>query len=199
MTFVKVDCAQCKAPFEKLINQVRQTEARNGRHFCTQTCFGKFNQKRVELPCSFCGVVIVRRTKDVGRSKSGRVFCNQACSAAFNNKMFRSGMNNPNVRDTSYKVICFAYHEKKCVICSEDKVVAVHHHDGNHDNNDPMNLVPLCPTHHVYWHSKWRYLIEDRVKEYREQLYERLPLLEADNEDYDLCEEELLDVAEEHV
>ena len=116
--------------------------------------------------------------------------------------MFRSGLNNPNTKDTSYRVICFTYHEKKCVVCGEDKIVAVHHFDENHENNDPMNLIPLCPTHHGYWHSKWRHLIESAVNEYREQLYERLPLLEhseADEyDDTDVCEEELWEVAEEH-
>ncbi len=35
--------------------------------------------------------------------------------------------------------------------------------DENHENNDPQNLVPLCPTHHAYWHSRYRFLIENQV------------------------------------
>ena len=26
----------------------------------------------------------------------------------------------------------------------------------------------MCPTHHRYWHSNYRYLIEDKVKEFIE-------------------------------
>ena len=54
------------------------------------------------------------------------------------------------------------------MVCGEKNVVAVHHVNENHDDNDPKNLVPLCPTHHIYMHSKHKYLIEDKVKNYIE-------------------------------
>ena len=52
------------------------------------------------------------------------------------------------------------------MVCGEDKIVTVHHMDGNHQNNDITNLVPLCPTHHQYWHSKYRNLIREKVELY---------------------------------
>jgi hypothetical protein len=67
---------------------------------------------------------------------------------------------------TRYTTICFAHHEKKCVVCGENKIVAVHHLDENHKNNDPSNLVPMCPTHHQYWHSPHRADVEQSVQEY---------------------------------
>lgn len=45
-------------------------------------------------------------------------------------------------------------------------IVAVHHYDENHSNNDPKNLVPLCPTHHQYLHSRYAGLIKDKVNDY---------------------------------
>lgn len=117
-------------------------------------------------------------------------------------------------------VTCSKHHSKECVVCGEDKIVACHHMNGDHYDNRPYacsntffrrgpraeaknnyrsitfeNLVPLCPTHHGYWHSKWRYLIEDKVRAYQEQFFERM-ILEADNENYDLHSEELGEVAE---
>ena len=65
-----------------------------------------------------------------------------------------------------HQQLCFKHHPHKCCVCGEEKIVAVHHYDGNHYNNDPVNLVPLCPTHHSYWHSKFRNLIQDKVDEY---------------------------------
>ena len=50
--------------------------------------------------------------------------------------------------------------------CGEDKIVEVHHYDGNRSNNKPINLVPLCPTHHRYWHSKYKYIVKDVVDIY---------------------------------
>ena len=75
-------------------------------------------------------------------------------------------------------------------MCDEDKIVAVHHMNEDHSDNRPENLVPLCPTHHAYWHSKWRYLIEDKVRAYQEHFFERM-ILETDNENYELHQEAL--------
>lgn len=66
----------------------------------------------------------------------------------------------------NYRTICFRYHGKQCIICNESTVVAVHHVDGNSSNSDPENIVPLCPTHHQYMHSKHRHLIEKDINTY---------------------------------
>jgi len=36
----------------------------------------------------------------------------------------------------------------RCAVCGEDRP-QIHHIDENHDNNDPMNLIPLCPNNHL--------------------------------------------------
>lgn len=51
-------------------------------------------------------------------------------------------------------MINFTWHEY--AICGFDKIVAIHHIDENHDNDDPQNLIPLCPNHHEMVHSKWK-------------------------------------------
>ena len=48
----------------------------------------------------------------------------------------------------------------------ENNIVAVHHVNENHMDNRPENLVPLCPTHHQYMHSRHKVLIENVVEEY---------------------------------
>ena len=95
------------------------------------------------------------------------------CSHSCANTYYRSGKSNPNYRTddeltgvAKYIKICFRVHEKKCVCCEERNIVEVHHYDGNKENNDPENLVPLCPTHHRYWHSRFRHLIKAKVDEY---------------------------------
>lgn len=68
---------------------------------------------------------------------------------------------------TQYSTICFHHWDYKCIVCGFDKIVEVHHYDHNHDNNDPSNLVPLCPNHHQMMHSKWRSEVEpivDKIK-----------------------------------
>lgn len=90
----------------------------------------------------------------------------KCCGYACSNTYFRSGEQNGNWKQDSYRSTCFLYHDKECVICEENVIVEVHHLDGNHNNNDPSNLIPLCPTHHKYWHSGHKHLIESGVKEY---------------------------------
>jgi hypothetical protein len=99
------------------------------------------------------------------------------CSNSCANTYFRSGVNNPKhspYSKNSYVTICFSYHKKECIICGEDKIVAVHHYDENHSNNTPENLIPLCPTHHQYFHSKYRFIVEPKIIEYRESFLSRL-------------------------
>lgn len=55
---------------------------------------------------------------------------------------------------------------------------AVHHLDENKKNNNYKNLIPMCPTHHQYMHSRHKYLIEDEVNEYVMDLYKELGVVQ---------------------
>lgn len=94
--------------------------------------------------------------------KTSKGTCSRSCS----NKHFRSGKANGNWNDDRYTTTCFLYHKKECVVCGENKIVAVHHLDENRDNNNPSNLIPLCPTHHQYFHSRHRHEVEHIINQY---------------------------------
>lgn len=95
--------------------------------------------------------------------------CGYACA----NKHFRSGPSAGNWKDSSYRTTCFHYHDKICVICGESNIVTVHHLDEDRNNNSPDNLIPLCPTHHQYWHSRFRHLVESKVMSYLDEWRKR--------------------------
>lgn len=102
-------------------------------------------------------------------SKRDKTTCSHGCA----NTYFRSLENHPNWKglnakseDILYRRICFAHHKKECVVCGENKIVEVHHYDGDHGNNESKNLIPLCPTHHKYWHSKYRNLVKPVIDDY---------------------------------
>lgn len=122
-----------------------------------------FNNLNIEKTCPVCNsTFIVSRSVDLTKPKT-------TCSYSCSNTYFRTGTDHPNFDSDStyaYRFICFANHEKKCVVCDEQNIVAVHHYDENHSNNDPANLVPLCPTHHSYIHSNFKHLIEEQVHQY---------------------------------
>lgn len=100
------------------------------------------------------------------KTKSGGSAARVTCSYACSNSHFRSGEDHGNWNQDAYRTTCFHYHRKECVVCGEDKIVEVHHLDEDHKNNHKNNLIPLCPTHHRYWHSRYKYLVEDVVLDY---------------------------------
>ncbi len=91
---------------------------------------------------------------------------NTTCSRGCANTKFRSRENHPSWNGDSYRVICFQHHKSECVVCKEQLVVEVHHLDENHENNNPSNLIPLCPTHHRYIHSIHKHIVDAIVLEY---------------------------------
>ncbi len=146
---IKIPCKYCKKDIIK--GQITKHE-----YFCY------LNPKNIRL-CPICEVPI--------KDKKATT-CSQKCAQIYFKDMFNEVRRN---RDMSwsngplYTSICFKHHEKKCVICDEDIIVAVHHYDGDKKNNDPTNLTPLCPTHHMYMHSQHIYLIKECVDEYMEK------------------------------
>ena len=90
------------------------------------------------------------------------------CSHSCSNKLFRRLRNKPE-NYSRYTTICWKEHKKECVVCGENKVVAVHHMNEDHNDNRVENLVPLCPTHHIYMHSKYKEEILPKVEEYIRQ------------------------------
>ena len=39
-------------------------------------------------------------------------------------------------------------YDHRCAICGSHRP-QIHHIDEDHSNNDPLNLLPLCPNHHI--------------------------------------------------
>ena len=93
----------------------------------------------------------------------------KTCSRSCANTLFaKRGSDHPNWKESAYRTSCFAHHKKQCIICGEDKIVSVHHIDNNKSNNSPDNLVPLCPTHHQYVHSKYSEEVQPMIDRYLE-------------------------------
>lgn len=53
--------------------------------------------------------------------------------------------NRHNIRLSSHGLL-------RCLVCHERRRVHIHHIDGDKWNNDPINIAPLCPTHHDFAH-----------------------------------------------
>lgn len=57
---------------------------------------------------------------------------------------------------------------KKCKICSFNKIVDLHHIDGNKKNNKKSNLMGLCPNHHFLIHKKG-YTLKQLKEEFKNE------------------------------
>lgn len=139
-------------------------------HFDYKKHLATVNQKykRIKKVCPVC----TQTFEVLQNHPREKITCSYSCS----NTYFRSGKNNPNWKTpdsrsqtTKHRVVCFLHHEKKCAICGEEKIVAVHHYDKNNKNNAPENLIPLCPTHHQYVHSRYVGEVLPSIIEYREK------------------------------
>lgn len=117
------------------------------------------NPKNLRI-CEVCGKPI----KDYKHGKT----CSHICANKTFKQCGKDHWNYSGVTENHYRTICFKNHKHKCIICGENLMLDVHHYDEDHENNDPKNLVPLCPTHHRYMHTKNKYILKECVDEYVE-------------------------------
>jgi hypothetical protein len=121
-------------------------------------------KKEFTVKCKCCNKNFIVLEREKLFPKKEIYFCSRICANSVGGKAKAKKYHYDEV--ATYTTIAWRYHEKKCVACGEDKIVAVHHLNEIHSDNDPKNLIPLCPTHHQYVHSRYKYLVEDKINTY---------------------------------
>lgn len=133
----------------------------------------KFKYKKIIKNCPICNNEFETQVNHP-REK-------QTCSYSCSNTFFRSGINNGNhitnliiknpeyTSNQLYRSLGIYCHGKECIICKENRIIEIHHYDFNHNNNEPQNLIPLCPTHHQLCHSKYYNDIKEQIDNYVKQ------------------------------
>ena len=112
--------------------------------------------------CVACGSQFVYRGRLKTKLYEKAKYCSRSCA---NN---RQSWWDDNIRH--YRTIAFKSHNPKCAVCGFDKIVAIHHIDENRKNNNPSNLIPLCPNHHEMYHSKkWKHEVEPHIISYQKR------------------------------
>ncbi len=126
--------------------------------------FGRLENHRKMCERQGCGKRFIYEGRIFTKAFKRAIYCSRSCSNSIGGQA-KAAIYHPD-ETAKYTTVCFRHHPKECVVCEEQNIVAVHHYNENHDDNRPENLVPLCPTHHNYMHSRYKYLIEDQVAEY---------------------------------
>lgn len=126
--------------------------------FCSNECSSRSRRIRVEVQCDVCGKTFERTNKHLKNSKkTGFHFCSRKCKGIAQSFYGPEELSlvRPDHYDTgatSYRKRAFDSYGRKCIVCGYDeyeRVLDVHHIDGNRDNGDIHNLIVLCPIHHA--------------------------------------------------
>ena len=161
----------CKSnPDRQTVNIENARKKANEKHSCV-FCNIKVSLsslKKHENSCESNPKIIEERGKECPVCNKFFLSKSITCSYSCSNTYFREVRNKPK-NYINYRTICFKYHKKECVVCKENKILSVHHMNQNHNDNRPENLVPLCPTHHQYIHSRYKMEIFPEIEEYVKQ------------------------------
>jgi hypothetical protein len=124
--------------------------------------FGDY--KKFDVVCAACNTIFSVKEREELFPKKEKYYCTRICANSEGGKAKALKYHTDDM--ATYYTVAWRHHDRICLICGEDKIVAAHHVNENHNDNDPKNLVPLCPTHHQYMHSRHKILIEDKVNKY---------------------------------
>lgn len=116
------------------------------------TCYKKLHWSQKEGVCKRCGRMIKIHAKGLCPGCYNFIFHLDKAKAQNYRKKF--GLDYESYKNKT----------KQCVICGFDKIVELHHLDGNNQNNSSENLIGLCPNHHKMIH----------IFEYRKEIIEKL-------------------------
>ena len=150
-----VSCLICFKEFYAKPFFIKKGQAK----YCSLDCKHIASKTGKNVFCSSCGKDTYKTKKELRVSKSKKYFCSKSCQTKWRNSIF-IGPKHGNWKDGEYayrSVLNRNNIPKICRLCrGEDaRVLAIHHIDKNHKNNNIENLAWLCHNcHHLVHHDK---------------------------------------------
>ncbi len=146
----KVQCAHCGNDVWKKPSHLKRYKI----SFCDRKCrFDHERAKRPKVKCSACSKEIVLDGRRKRNSKTGMYFCDNKCKNPFIARYKRWSENPDQHRKRRPKVIKDADGKcQHCGYCDDERMLDVHHRNGNHKDNLWKNLICLCVWCHVGYH-----------------------------------------------
>lgn len=142
---IKTKCQSC--------DKIYYTRKHRPAKYCDRDC--QYSNDRVTLTCDYCEKEFTRTKSDLTNSKSGLYFCSRECKDLA--QRLENGLTE--IHPSHYGNGIHNYREKafkelpvKCNQCGYDemeKMLDVHHKDGNRQNNSLDNLEVLCVWCHA--------------------------------------------------
>ena len=149
-------CSNCKKKIYKRPDHLK----RYSKHFCDNLCHKKYQQKTKgtskTVKCSCCKKKLIRTNAQLRNSKTGLFYCDNACKNKHIAQLRWKDKDNVVCHKNSgraKKIIELS--NNACQNCGYDedkRMLDVHHHDGDHQNNAWGNLRCVCMWCHGLHH-----------------------------------------------
>lgn len=119
----------------KECDNCKQEKEHHAKGLC-YSCYKKLYFKPKILTCKRCKRKLPLHAKNL-------------CAGCYNS-VFHLDKNKAYQQRKRNKVDLITYQKvtQTCVVCGFEKIVDLHHIDGNKQNNSSENLIGLCPNHH---------------------------------------------------
>jgi hypothetical protein len=160
---VKTEIKQCMECNKLFFAPVSELKRGNGL-FCSLSCSTKFSAKcakamiKPNCICALCQKEFYKPQSKLAKSKSGLYFCcrehkDQAQRIGGIKEIMPPHYGISTGKDC-YRRVAFSNFESKCADCGYNTlpIFQVHHINGDKGNNNPENLVILCPNCHETRH-----------------------------------------------
>ena len=150
-----VSCKICKASFYAKPSWLKQGWGK----FCSDRCKREGQKNGKFVYCFICKKQVYKSAKGLRGSKSKKYFCNKSCQTIWRNTIEYVGPRHPNwaggFSSESYRALLKRSGKKQlCVLCktTDMRILAAHHVDHNHKNNNIKNLIWVCHSCHFLIH-----------------------------------------------
>ena len=81
------ECEICHKPFHKMKRDINKAiRGITTGDFCSHICKGSIFSTKVTILCSNCNIPVIKKQKEINKSKTGNHFCSKSCANSFNNK-----------------------------------------------------------------------------------------------------------------
>lgn len=147
---IKRQCEQCKKEF-----LAPEYHVKNGRcRFCSKICSAAASQVRTQVTCYTCKKTFDRTSSKLKLAKHGYYFCSRKCkdkAQRFDGLKVIQPKHYSNGK-ASYRIRALRDYGYKCMNCEyteDDRMLDVHHIDGDRSNNELDNLKVLCVWCHA--------------------------------------------------
>ena len=149
----QIICKICDKSFYCKPNRLKKDWGK----YCSNECKHKGFYSGQFVNCTQCNTKIYKTLTDLKRSLSGKFFCNKSCQTKWRNSQIFIGSKHANWINGQGSYRNILLRENRNLVCEkcntrDIRILAVHHKDKDHQNNDPSNLIWLCHNCHFLVH-----------------------------------------------